>query len=146
MEFVTCNWCTFWNFVKSTRASKKMFKFDMNELKKEPKEMKNNDDDMDLEPEEEIKDAFEVCTVEVVEKWDYNQVGDYVNWLFREKEYDSCRDQYVAIFMNLMIDGKQFMKLQRKQISHMGIVTKKGKRHVSVIRNAQRHITQRSAK
>lgn len=100
----------------------------------------------DEKGEKEEKSEFETCVTSEVEQWDVNKVGDYIGWLFRDKQYDSCRDQYVAIFMNLMIDGKKFMKLERKQISYMGIVTVKGKRHVSVIKNAQRHIKQRSTK
>ena len=98
------------------------------------------------EDSEQELSEFEICTLEEVESWDSNKIGDYIGWLFRDKQYDDCRDKYVAIFMNLMIDGKKFMQLERRQISHMGIVTVKGKRHVSVIKNAQRHIKQRLAK
>eukprot|EP01084_Bolivina_argentea_P102052 182884_1 len=89
---------------------------------------------------------YENCTINDVVLWDVNKIADYIGYLFSDKQYDECRDQYVAIFMTRLIDGKKFMKLGRMQISHMGIVTAKGKRHVSVIKNAQRYIKKRSAK
>mmetsp|Transcript_11961 Transcript_11961/g.19243 ORF Transcript_11961/g.19243 Transcript_11961/m.19243 type:complete len:373 (-) Transcript_11961:117-1235(-) len=140
--------------ILSTRDSKKTFRFDEDEEVDEKQKGNENAQETQGKKHEAAKEEvvdpkyakFVACTLEEVESWDMNAVGDFIEYLFRDKAYDSCRDKYVAIFMNLNVDGKTFMELKRYQVSAMGIVTKKGERHVSVIMNAQRHIRARSSK
>lgn len=96
--------------------------------------------------QEVISEKYKIfvdCKLSEVQKFDCSKIGDYVEYMYRGKEYDAYRDKYVSIFMTHNIDGKKFLDLDRRKIARMGIENKSGKRHVTVVWNELRHCKKR---
>lgn len=118
--------------LSTKKADNKHFSFE--EIEEEKENVDNNN----------LNDIFKTCNVSEVEIFDINKIGDYIDYLFNDTEFDLVRDKYVSIFMTNNVDGVKFLGLNRRHIARMGIENKKGERHCTVIWNALRQIRKRS--